>query len=750
MTEFESRKELGQILGFDISRVMSYAQRYPEDFRGLKGYLTHGQTFIPEGDLDKYDEMVDLFESLDKSQQSTFIKCNNGLEKSKLILGRERDSGKLPPAFDKTLAAPHSDDNVMALLRMSETPGSCTSRFVRHLQVSYKRAIGTLKPDTIIKLTNGSTTRIVDNGININDILSIVFSDPDMTGRFPNIIRFFQISNFDYETIEVDDEGQGGDHMLIADKEYKTREVYRMTSTVQVLSKAVHNFLDFIAKGLPGNYTYDHLGFLIQTIDKGRNRKGNLISTDMSKYSDTLSRKLIMGIVELMGFPPDVVRELDILYSLPIKDSYSGRVFSGTEATYQGQYGDFPLITIANLYLQCCVRDMLGYHDYADMRYDNAAVGDDTCFYFPEGNPEEQMNTIIRVYGMAGVMINKTKTHILRDGVGFIDFVKRVVDSDGLRPYWIPNLLVTRARSDTGVREVYRHYGESGDMEECIQVLTSVCGWTRSEALALMNLHKINGGLRRDVITGKDINMYMARFIDINYSTQLSDNGSKRWLNLLRDHLHSQDLGLYDTPLIGYYDNYDTLEDGEAVSITAEEMEENIILNINNMSRIGFKLTELDISSWLGKTWDEVKEEDVLSDYMTSFRFKSDSNKIEDVYDNILHKEPVQLDRLQLYGSYIESVQDYIVSADRLETFHIITNKLHGKLSLEYYFGHAYVYTYIGRRKVRLYSVEYNSNYSLPTNDELLSFGLNTREIDILRRSIPSRNKCYSYWKDLL
>lgn len=750
MTEFEARNELGQILGFDISKVMSYAQRYPEDFRGMKGYLTHGQTFIPEGDPGKYKEMIDLFYSLDKYQQSTFLKCNNGLEKSKLILDKERSSGKIPPAFDKNLAAPHSKETVEALLRMAEIPNSCAHSFITNLKVLFKKALLHVKSDTIIKLTNGSTTRIVDNGININDILSIVFSDPMMVEKFPHLIDFFHISNFEYETIEVDDEGQGGDHMLIADKEFKTREVYRMTSTVQVISKAVHQFLDFIAKRLPGNYTYDHLGFLQKTIERGRHKIGNLISTDMSKYSDTLARLLIMGLMLLMGFPDEVVKELDVLYSLPIKDLHSKRVFSGTEATYQGQYGDFPMITIANLYLQCCARDMLGYHNYNDMRDDNAAVGDDTCFYFPDGDPEVQLNTIIKVYGMAGVMINRTKTHILKDGVGFIDFVKRVVDNEGLRPYWIPNLLVTKSRSDTGVREVYRHYGESRDKEECIQMLIRVCGWSRSEAMDLMNLHKINGGIEVGPISGKDLSLYMARFIDIDYSTRLSDNGSKRWLGILRGYLHEQGLGLYDTPLLGYYDKYEDLEDGDSVDITPDKMEENIILNITNMSRIGFKLTDLDISSWLGKTWDEVKDNDILSDYMTSFRFKEDAPKIDNVYDNILHREPAQLDQLHLYGSYIESVQDYVISANRLETFHIITNKLHGKLSLESYFGYNYVYTYIGSKKVRLYQVESNSNYRLPTNEELTSLGLTTKEIDILRKSMPYRNECYSYWKELL
>jgi hypothetical protein len=632
---------------------------------------------------------------------------------------------------------------------MSEIPGTCCFQFIQYLQSLCRKATLKIPNEQIIKLVNGSSTRIVDNGININDILSIAFADPDIVAMFPETIRFFHITNFEYEYLEVSDHGQGGDHMLIADKEYKTREVYRMTSTVQVISKAVHTLLDTIARKIPGNYTYNHTGFLKKSIELGRIHKGNLVSTDMSKYSDTLDRRLIMGILEKIGLPPKVVSELDVLYSLPIKDKHTTRIFSDTNATYQGQYGDFPMITITNLYLQCCVRDRMGRHSLMEMYNDNAAVGDDTCFYFPDGDPEVQLNTIIDIYGKAGVNINRTKTHILANGIGSIDFVKRVVDKDGIIPYWIPNLLVSEERSDEGVREVYRYYDETGDRSTCLKVLNQVCGWSIEESTKLMNLHRINGGIREDSITEEDLMLYMARVIDLDYSTRLSDNGSKRWLSNFREGLKEQGLNLFNTPFMAYYTHYDSLEDENSTYATPESIDQDIYNNITNMSRIGFRVRDLDIREWLGKTWNDVKDLDMLQDYMTSFRFKEDQKNINKVYQDMLMKTPRDLDVLHLYGQEISSLEDYIIESNKLESFHLITNKLKCKVYWETYFGYTYVYTYLGGRKVRLYKVDYQSNYDLPTNQELSDMGLSTREIDVLRRTMPSRNNCYSFWKDL-
>jgi hypothetical protein len=451
-----------------------------------------------------------------------------------------------------------------------------------------------------------------------------------------------------------------------------------------------------------------------------------------------------------MGLPKKVVTEMDILYSMPIKDKHTTRLFNGTKATFQGQYGDFPMITIANLYLQSCVRDRLGYHSLVDMYTDNAAVGDDTCFYFSSGDPNRQLNVVIDIYSRAGVNINRTKTHTLSDGIGSIDFVKRVVDSQGIIPYWIPNLLVSKERSDEGVREVYRYYDETENRDSCIRVLTKVCGWTMEESISIMNLHRINGGIREDEITDKDLMLYMARLIDLDYSTKISDNGSKRWLKGFKDNLNNQGLHLFDTPFMGYYSNYDSLEENNSMSVTPESIDQDIYNNIVNMSRIGFKVSEVDIREWLGKTWIDVKDLDMLQDYMTSFRFKEDRDSIDNVYQDILSKSPRELDVLHLYGKELDSLEDYVLESNKLESFHLLTNKLKCQLLLETYFGHDYVYTYIGGKKVRLYSVLYNSQYNLPTNAELVEMGLSTKEIDVLRRTMPSRDECYSFWKDLL
>lgn len=749
MNEIEARSNLGSILGFDIAKVMRYAQNYPEDFRGLKGYLTHGLNFIPSN-MAKYEEMIDIYKSLSKLNQSTFLKCNNGLRKSEDVLNSERTSSKLPPAFDATLIASHSKYDIDNLLSMSDNPGTCCHKFIDHVKVLFRKSMTMVPQEDIITLTNGTTTRIVNNGININDILSICFSDPEVVKLFPKTIKFFHITNFDYETIEFDDNMTGGDRMLIADKEYKTREVYRMTSTVQVISKSIHRVLDRVAKKLYGNYTYDHTGFLKKTIDMGRHQEGNLISTDMSKYSDTLDRRLIMGILLKIGIPQEVVDELDILYSMPVKDKHTSRIFRETKATYQGQYGDFPMITIANLYLQCYVRDTLGFHNYEDMKTDNAAVGDDTCFYFPTGDPDYQLSVIIRTYAMAGVNINRLKTHCLINGDGSIDFVKRVVDNSGLVPYWIPNLLTDMERSDEGVREVFRHYEESHDELECLQVLEHVCGWSMLESRRIMSLHRINGGLREDAINSDDLHLYMARAISMDYSSRLTDNGSKRWLYAFRDYLRDNGMSLIDTPLLAYYSGFSDLEDGDSVSVTMEDMEEDILKNICNMNRIGFRSDTLDVSHWLGMSWDDIKDEDILNDYMVSFRFKETTLDSRKCYDKVLTLPLSDIDILKLYGESIARLDDYIISSNRLEAYHLITNKLKCKVRVESYFGYDYVYTYIKDRKVRLYSVTSGSYYSLPSDSELQEMGLSIKEINLLRSIMPSRDKCYDFWKPVM
>lgn len=518
---------------------------------------------------------------------------------------KEMTSKSIPPAFDSTLVAKSRGDYSMRQLvnMATNTIGICKVRLGE-----WRRGH---REDEIVLLMNGSSMGYQVGSVDVTDIMANICTYPSYH-EYPKLREYLHLINdrgekdpfvyLEHEKVYAD---YAFHHDSIPDKDGKTREVYQGNSDVQVISKRLHEMFSYIAEGIPGNYTFSHKSWIRNIIKQGWNKSKDILTTDMSKYSDTLARAFIMLILEAIGIHEEVVKEIDHLYSREVLDRDTGKRYSGSLATYQGQYGDFPMITIANLVLQECVYKLLSQPQKPGY---NAAVGDDTGFTFDNQDLDQALAVIKEVYATVGVNINDLKTGRLQHGIGYGDFVKLTFDGEGIRPF-----LEYRSYRNNNVDQVIRDIFDNTSLtnEEKSEYLRDIFG--REISSYLMGLHKINGGLRVDRITISDV----VQLIDNTYSL-MSDikedaqsmsklltflEHARKELNSMEHPSLDRPCGLRDTCLCKLRDK--TLDDWDGEE---DKIDDSIVVNCLAVARIGLD-RDMNFIRLVGMKWSDVERE---------------------------------------------------------------------------------------------------------------------------------------------
>lgn len=424
----------------------------------------------------------------------------------------------------------------------------------------------------LIKLSNGSSTRIEDE-VNVQDLNGSIYiteEEERLIESMKPLLDWLHVDNFKeefqfLETIQVS--GTYGSVNYAPDDSGKTRISFLIDSCVQVVSKAVHEYLDYLVKDLSCNGTYRQQAVIRNMIKKSRHQKeGVIISTDMSKYSDTMQREYMLQVLSWTGMPDQITQCLDRLYSLPLWDSVLKRVTGSTKASYQGQYGDFPWITLMNIFNQLACYDFVNYtygtRYYIDLRLKkvgkslvcrndmNCAVGDDTILAFPgwKHRAEELFEIVQAVFNRVGVNINLSKTHWIQNGEGCCDFVKRFITRDGLVPYIRIQSAVSLSL-DERCEEMLRFYRDNiVEKEEWDSIVD--CFLPPDYAEPLKKLHILNGGIVDSVITQEDLRMFYFKNTVYSRAQSLRNKDEiRKWIDMVH---RCYGINLTETHLISF------------------------------------------------------------------------------------------------------------------------------------------------------------------------------------------------------
>jgi len=750
-----------QVSSEDMIEVYKWALVHGPEFREVKSFVTHGQS-MSLSLLEDKQRIANIIHKYDSNRlgQQTLLKLNNSCRLSKDTINKLNRELKYPPAFDKLIDAPHSEAEEDQLIMMSKVPGSNAENVMDMMKDLFRKGMSALKEEVII-LTNGSATGIQNNGINITDVLGIAFVDREFLTHVPRILEYFKIRNYDpeLEYIEVDSKGIGFTHRMIPDKEAKTREIYQGRPWVQVVSKGVSRVFEWIARRMPGNYTYNQMDYLNSLVERGFPIADILImSLDMTKYSDCLSRRFILKFCRQLGIPEDVLKELDYLWSMDVDDPTTARRWSGSDSVYQGQYSIFAVMTLVNLYILACVYDQVGEKQYYKWDNDNkkwisnhGVVGDDTSAVFQEHkDPIEVRNIFQNTYRKVGVNLNMTKTHHMLNGEGYIDFVKRNMDCLGVLPYVIPSQLIEHPRTDRSVRELYRVYMEGMPVEK-VKILAKAADWTEDEISQLMTLSVINGGISDHEITLEDILLFKTRYTRLIGIGDLKRSDTSRWLHEFKDFLEEQGLTLMNTAFIGYIPEAvaildEKIDEDELPLLrkSAEQIDQYLLGLIENSNVIGYSEDHyFDLQSWVGKRPSEIEEWLTFNDYLQSFRFKElEKRKDTDIYQELLTIKPRTQNTLLILNkgtdeSCLSTRKSDIMKYNR----GIIHQQLeeYGIFSTEIYFGNEYTYFYDknSRKTYRFYNTYTGrSKYDLIPTEVLKGYGFSSEEIMEIYRNL--------------
>lgn len=750
----------------DINRMKRLVFVYPDQYRTAKSDFMHnvgkdqlkGQEYS-----DCYDIIVELEKRYGRRSYTfnTLVRSISQVKKTKEQVTNEvKARKKLPPAFDHYIRATDTPGRRALRRELEHWLNHSNDGFLMDLRAKVQRVLKELNESSmeIVKLTNGTTTTIEWEGVNINDILSIAFApkcimDTEIAQlglRLKVANRYSEDDGFVYIPLGDSKIYQecGGDHIEIPDKDAKIREIYRMFPWVQVVSKKLHLILDKVARTLEGNYTYKHRDWIKNLVNRGWNRTKYIIGADMTKYSDTLDRSFIVTVLQSMGFKDHWCALIDIIYGKSIFDPTKVEILRESLATFQGQYGDFPMITIANLVLQRFI-----YHKVNQLCLEgyNAAVGDDTGMIFDAYDPQI-MDVMVEVYGCVGVNINRDKTGELIMGKGSIDFVKLEVDSIGVMEF-----LNLRSFNEQNTDSLVRDVLELMTVSDEKRWLVAECLFGPGTGARLADLSIINGGINDRPIEERDLILYLSRSEKLQRLQNYTIDDTEYALEKMSDYLKNRmedgySYNLCDTPLRGYL----TEEDMRDCDYDSDKMDERIKLVILNMQKLGLSEgTVKNFKSWIGVIPSEARKEydkrvhgkpcdstlaDIWSEiaaYETfAARRKSSESKrkhrvsymlpvIRGLYDKVEHLE---IPDYEFYEEVlVDTVKNYRKIEDKykaVQNTKLILNRLQDVAFISSVSAFGYIYHYLmiktdeGYIKRRLYEVDYRSDYIRLSTEE--------------------------------
>lgn len=668
----ESPKNMDDIIK-DLDKLREFSVLHPEDYKGLKSTFLHDDTqaagIITEVFNTGYDRNSHLF--------NTMLRCNNDLRISSKAI-RDIKMHEIPPAFDDSMMSDKYDYKDTLDLIKSRKVGT-VNKIIDAISKEFD-IMGREDGYDII-LTNGSTTGIQDEGMNILDINSIGYQAPQwFLDKFDYLIKQLTINNYSYNMLDCPIESDsilGGEILHIPDKEFKIRSIYRMYWFVQILSKRLHAKLDTVARKIPGNFTYNHRKWLYDIIEEGYNKNKYILTTDMSKYSDTLSIDFMFDVLAIAIKDKEVVRQMKELYSLPVVDNISKKVFDNPNGTYQGQYGDFPLITIMN----CILQRIVYYRSGQKIRKGYlAAVGDDTGFIF-DTYDLSLMQSVIDTYGSVGVQINRSKTHELIDGSGYGDFVKIEISGEGLVDFFnISNAYNNNV--DGFIRDIYDSYLIHKNVELLEADFSSSFG--NEIGLHLTNLSVINGGVMWNTITQEDIKLFKKRLVMVKQLNNKNVDDLRVWYDFYKETISSNEVSITSTPFVGWF-NEESYRQWVKETSNAS-MDDFIEGRIFNSNLIGHdpRLSKISINDLVGLDLKAVKYKldndleidesvyqllELINSYENKEACRRRRSKVKNISSYIttyaLTKIDGELPNYLPTGIYIKDHKEYTVKQDR-------------------------------------------------------------------------------------
>jgi hypothetical protein len=586
---------------------------------------------------DKYGRYSMTFNTL--MRMVSIVKLDNATIKA--VISNETSD---PPAFDHSLRA---SENIRRLEMRKDIVKVMKSRECKEIEKiletgrSYFRKLCEKdhhnRIGEVTLLSNGTTTGLEADGFNLSDIMGNIYAPADnRMDEFVGIAEYFgcmsdysEMSDFVWlETGDRIPRYTGGERICVPDKDGKIREVYRLYPWVQILSKSIHHHMDKIAKMLDGNYTYSHKKWITNLTERGWHKDKFILCTDMTKYSDTLDRSFILEILCEMGIPEEVLLQIDRLFSLDILDKVRGRTFTGTAATYQGQYADFPFITIVNLVIQSYIYYKSGRKCKVGYK---AAVGDDTGMVFEE-DFLDIIDLVEDAYASVGININKEKTTMLREGKGRIEFVKIEITKRGITPHMNPASFY-KADTDQMVRDIFDNV--SLTIQEKENFLIALFG--KEPAKRLMELSRINGGIKDDPIEASDIIMMYNKQTQIRFLIGRDTNELISWLNVVEGRLKDIGYKISDTVLIGFM-NKDILENKSMIELDIDEQIKLSMISVYKGSNI--KAWNASIYRCLGKRPSELERN--YDNYLKSCKY---DKELVEVWEVIKHYSTAESDR---------------------------------------------------------------------------------------------------------
>lgn len=750
----------------DILRMKKLVFIYPDIYRTAKSDFMHNVGKDKAGSKDYikcYETIEELCDRYGRRSYTfnTLVRAISQVKKTKEQVTEEvKKRNKRPPAFDTYIRATDTLNRRSLRQELEHWLSHSNDEFLMDLRSKMQKVLKELDEESmeIVKLTNGTTTTIEWEGVNVNDILSIAFApkcvmDTEVSRlglRLKVSNRYSEDDGFIYIPLGDSDiyNECGGDHIEIPDKDAKIREIYRMYPWIQVVSKKLHRILDKVARTLEGNYTYKHRDWIKNLVTKGWNRDKYIIGADMTKYSDTLDRSFIVTVLRNIGFKEQWCALIDAVYGKSIFDPTKAEILRDSLATFQGQYGDFPMITIANLVLQRFIyykSNQLCKEGY------NAAVGDDTGIIFDIYDPSI-MDTMIEVYGCVGVNINRDKTGELIMGRGRIDFVKLEVDCIGVIEF-----LNLRSFNEQNTDSLVRDVLDLMTIDDEKRWIITECMFGPGTGKRLSDLSIINGGINDRPIEERDLILYISRAEKLQRLKTYSIDDTEYALEKMSDFLKTRmdeyySYNLCDTPLRGYLTSQDISECEQ----DPDKMDERIKLVILNMQKLGLNEgTIKNFKRWLGVIPSEARREwdkrihhrpcdDFLADIWSEVaayetfaarRKSSESKKrhrisymlpvLRGLYDRVEH---IEIPDYEFYEEVlVDTVEHYRKIEDKykaVQNTKLILNRLKdfARIDTISAFGYEYHYLVIkteqGDIYRRLYEVDYHSKYQALSQQE--------------------------------
>lgn len=534
-----------------------------------------------------YDKLLIMLSKLPKESllYNTYIRLVSGYHLTREELKQETEH-MIPCAYDRDLLPVRYGSPEMEALKFEfiDYLRNGKSKFItdiRDLITNFKF----LKKPTM--LSNNTSMDDID-GLDMNDIIQQIYGNDEWYNMVLPILKFFDKDN-EYEYINYNPKHEITSS-FIPDKGLKVRIIYRICGYLSVALKYVHNDLDRIARNIEGNYTYDQMGWLIGLVNNNYHKDHLIVTTDMSKYSDTLPWEIIVEILK-WRYPQDVVESITKCYQSTMYDKRHDQYYNDLKSSLQGLFGDFPLITVVNLCMQDFIYHKLGLNHATYVEpYRNAAVGDDAgMVFFNYHNIDKCLNTIYDCYNAIGVNINMDKTHVMDKGIGFVDFVKLKLTCNNIGFSFSGRGLIDYGMGisyDVFIRDICNYVNNLSRFDDPIKktyYLDTLNYLKESEYNWLFKVSIINGGLNQDYITEDDISIFIYRLYNVHNGEikQYSDVTKFDMLNKLRDIKQiSSKIDLTKTRLRLILD-----EDDELTG-------DNIILKLMNVMSLGYSTCE--------------------------------------------------------------------------------------------------------------------------------------------------------------